>query len=506
MGGSPLPAGAPAAVPVATADGAPTPPTSARVIVEDGVDSLGPGQMRRGEFLSRLRTAVEVALDEALAPVGRSTSDCPYIEHWFAFYGTQASEHVERTARRYAPETALVATAVEYLHLISERAQRAAVVWARTGRITGVPDGLNTVLSGMRVPAVTSLPLLRKAEPGHAASHHEAETVRARLGDGRALEDTVRSRMGSAFGADFSAVRLHTDASADQASHAVGAQAFTVGHHVAFAAGRYQPGTLVGDALIAHELAHVLQQREASTTQAEASPAVGAAHLEYDADLAATGTVLSLWGAAQGGTAGIPPAGKPALRSGLRISRCKDEAPAALPKKSVTINPTNLHGATNTITSPLEFANKKVYHQANVEVKKGHEETLDETKSKAILGEDLSLDAFPSPDKPTDEEKALFKVNQSSGALTMYFVKEFNPTGRTGEAFWPALGHGFNGFVVGNPGIDQTFSHELGHVLLDDGGHNVPDDTYLMHPVVGASKTKLTPEQITKIRSSPFVT
>jgi hypothetical protein len=44
---------------------------------------------------------------------------------------------------------------------------------------------------------------------------------------------------------------------------------------------------------------------------------------------------------------------------------------------------------------------------------------------------------------------------------------------RFGESFWPALGHGFVGFVNSNIANDATFSHELGHVLLDDGGHDV---------------------------------
>ena len=51
---------------------------------------------------------------------------------------------------------------------------------------------------------------------------------------------------------------------------------------------------------------------------------------------------------------------------------------------------------------------------------------------------------------------------------------------------------------------DNTFSHELGHVLRDDGGHVVPDATYLMH-ATAPDPTKLTPAQITKIQGSGFV-
>jgi hypothetical protein len=63
-----------------------------------------------------------------------------------------------------------------------------------------------------------------------------------------------------AFGADFSGVRVHTDATAQGLSDTLNAHAFTIGTDIAFAPGEYQPGTVVGDALIAHELAHVVQQ------------------------------------------------------------------------------------------------------------------------------------------------------------------------------------------------------------------------------------------------------
>ena len=66
--------------------------------------------------------------------------------------------------------------------------------------------------------------------------------------------------MESRFGHDFARVRVHTDARAAESALAVSANAYTVGQHVAFAAGRYAPGTADGKRLLAHELAHVQQQ------------------------------------------------------------------------------------------------------------------------------------------------------------------------------------------------------------------------------------------------------
>jgi len=60
--------------------------------------------------------------------------------------------------------------------------------------------------------------------------------------------------------ADFGGVRVHADSQAAESAHAVGALAYTVGHHIVFGAGRYAPHTSEGRALLAHELTHVLQQ------------------------------------------------------------------------------------------------------------------------------------------------------------------------------------------------------------------------------------------------------
>ena len=76
---------------------------------------------------------------------------------------------------------------------------------------------------------------------------------------GEPIADHTRRFMESRFGRDFSQVRIHTDAQAARSAAAVGARAYTVGTHVAFGAGQYTT-TRSGQELIAHELAHVVQQ------------------------------------------------------------------------------------------------------------------------------------------------------------------------------------------------------------------------------------------------------
>ena len=79
-------------------------------------------------------------------------------------------------------------------------------------------------------------------------------------GPGQALDQPSRAFFEPRLGADLTHVRVHTDSHAAKSADAVGAFAYTVGHQLVFGDGQYAPGTQRGRELIAHELAHVLQQ------------------------------------------------------------------------------------------------------------------------------------------------------------------------------------------------------------------------------------------------------
>ncbi len=87
--------------------------------------------------------------------------------------------------------------------------------------------------------------------------------VRSELsgGGGRPLEPGIRRFMESRFGYDFGAVKVHTGDQAADSARKVNAAAYTVGKDVVFGEGRYAPGTVSGKELMAHELAHTVQQR-----------------------------------------------------------------------------------------------------------------------------------------------------------------------------------------------------------------------------------------------------
>src|SRR5213078_2012377 len=87
----------------------------------------------------------------------------------------------------------------------------------------------------------------------------------ALAGPGRPLEPGTRALAEAKLGHDFSDVRVHLDDAAAASAEAISANAYTSGREIVFAAGRYAPETPGGLRLLGHELAHVVQQREART-------------------------------------------------------------------------------------------------------------------------------------------------------------------------------------------------------------------------------------------------
>ena len=84
--------------------------------------------------------------------------------------------------------------------------------------------------------------------------HHTLQT------SGEALSGSARAFFEPRFGHDFSRVRVHRDYTAARSAREVDAHAYAVGHHIVFGTGKYAPESPAGRELIAHELAHVVQQ------------------------------------------------------------------------------------------------------------------------------------------------------------------------------------------------------------------------------------------------------
>ncbi len=86
--------------------------------------------------------------------------------------------------------------------------------------------------------------------------------IMSNKGSGQRLDDNTRAFMEQRFGYDFSQVRVHADSYAASKSNELNAEAFTIGRDVFFNAGRYNPSTMQGKTLLAHELTHVVQQEK----------------------------------------------------------------------------------------------------------------------------------------------------------------------------------------------------------------------------------------------------
>ncbi|TXL89374.1 DUF4157 domain-containing protein [Streptomyces sp. IB2014 016-6] len=87
---------------------------------------------------------------------------------------------------------------------------------------------------------------------------------------GSPLDADTRTDMESRMGADFSDVRVHNDAAAHESAKGVGAHAYTVGNSVVFQRDAYDPSSPQGRTTLAHELTHVIQQREGPVEGTEA--------------------------------------------------------------------------------------------------------------------------------------------------------------------------------------------------------------------------------------------
>ncbi|HEV2777795.1 MAG TPA: DUF4157 domain-containing protein [Actinophytocola sp.] len=105
---------------------------------------------------------------------------------------------------------------------------------------------------------------------------------------GEPLDPRIRATMGARFGHDFSGVRVHADTRAAASARMIAARAYTVGSHVVFSSGSYRPDTASGQRLIAHELAHVVQQANAGPPRPGLLIGPAADRFEQQADHAAS--------------------------------------------------------------------------------------------------------------------------------------------------------------------------------------------------------------------------
>lgn len=138
----------------------------------------------------------------------------------------------------------------------------------REGEGGGAGGGVPDTLENSREMEESNVSPKRDSGGGASASAEAAlgSAIGARAA-GQSLDGGTRAFMEGRFGHDFSRVRVHTDERANTAARAIGASAFTVGQDIWFARGRFAPQTNAGRRLLAHELAHTLQQARDGSRQ-----------------------------------------------------------------------------------------------------------------------------------------------------------------------------------------------------------------------------------------------
>jgi hypothetical protein len=315
------------------ANSVPTSSVSEALIISESDGSPLPSQLTREQFLSRLHEATTSAADDLLGPEWIATG-CPYLDRWFAEHADTDGATLERLARRYAA-VGEVSSAAELIAGVVARLRGSIERWRSGGDIRN-----EIVVAGLSLaepPGEPVAPVQAKRAPGEARRSDGPGT--GTLGQGVPLDVGVAGRFGAAFGADFGHVRVHHDAKGARSATTQGALAYTLGDHIAFAEGRYQPGTLAGDALLAHELAHVLQQRGSADRAPQASMGEDSAP-EVEADHAAVLATARLYGAPAARAASSPIR----LRIGpLKLQRCKSKKDVTPPPPQIaTMDATQL--------------------------------------------------------------------------------------------------------------------------------------------------------------------
>jgi hypothetical protein len=125
---------------------------------------------------------------------------------------------------------------------------------------TGSEPSLSSLQRRAGNRAVQRLIVQRSGEGAHELEDETAARINRERGGGQPLNEGAATRMSETTGYDVSDVRVHTSPEADDLNRQLGARAFTTGKDIYFRDGAYNPHSLSGQELLAHELTHVVQQ------------------------------------------------------------------------------------------------------------------------------------------------------------------------------------------------------------------------------------------------------
>jgi len=223
------------------------------------------GPMATGGAVARRITPLSAQSGQETAQgAAERASDPSYSEHEPLHGHSRTTVEDEPLQMQGEPSTGIPAAAVQRQEASSARADDGATVMREAATAKAADD---------ETPVQTRTEAQADGPSARAVREEVVQRqLRASRGKGNPLPEPVRQRMQAGMGADFTGVRIHTDAPALMMTRLLQARAFASGRDIFFSAGRYNPGTRDGDHLLAHELAHTLQQgavplREDATAQ-----------------------------------------------------------------------------------------------------------------------------------------------------------------------------------------------------------------------------------------------
>lgn len=271
------------------------------LIVDDA--PLHDGQVLKTAFIAQLKDLVTAVVDHELGSAG-SAIGCPYIAEMFARYADRPAAMGEAMLRKWVPALKDVKNAHDMIPPTLDRVRTGIQTWRRTGQ---VPADLIAV-----EPSLVNAPPPPDQARAKSLDHLEAE-----LGPGQPLDAGTAARMSAVIRSDISSARIHTGPVAAAKAAEAGAAAFAVGTNVVMGAAAQEPGSLVGDALLAHELAHVAQQKDAAADPVARRKPIGKEDAAAEAD------------AGLGRLANFGTAVRDVMKTGLQLQRCgSDKVPA----------------------------------------------------------------------------------------------------------------------------------------------------------------------------------
>jgi len=313
------------------------------------------------------------------------------------------------------------------------------------------------------------------------------------------------------FGHDFSQVRVHTGPRADESTRAVNALAYTVGPDIAFGDGQYAPETANGQKLLAHELAHVVQQQQGALKNffktrldhnAENGRSPSDDHYENEADAIADAVLRDRNGPVEANGDAAPLAVPTFGETPVPV-----DAPAASPcaeankseKMTACIQPIVIadDDGKNPTSAPSFTKTQDIWKKCCIEYSIKGVQTINKAAFKTL---------DQDPNAVTDEEKEMYKAAGVSSCIQVFVPKDFKIGATTGKNL---LGGGvtLHGGTA-NPkvcvvegAVGEVVAHEVGHasghaahdvnntVMKPSSAHDAPNSSAVSADVCKAAKT-----------------